>query len=187
MHHYRQYYFHGTGHWLGLDVHDRGFYRVDGESRLLEPGMVFTVEPGLYFDLTKPKRSFALLEYDLDRWTEERILEGNAARKRQEQALEEAEKVEFEVPRSCGAGGPIDDIVVVDGGHENLTARPGRPRRPGPAARISGSGADQLVASTVSHHHRSPAQPRPPGGRSPISSTPSSVAVAGLASPAVAA
>jgi len=37
-----------TGHWLGLDVHDVGDYRVDGQSRLLEPGMVLTVEPGIY-------------------------------------------------------------------------------------------------------------------------------------------
>ena len=46
--HYRRYYRHKTGHWLGLDVHDVGEYRFDGESRLLEPGMVFTIEPGLY-------------------------------------------------------------------------------------------------------------------------------------------
>lgn len=39
---------HKTGHWLGMDVHDVGDYRVDGESRLLEPGMVCTVEPGIY-------------------------------------------------------------------------------------------------------------------------------------------
>lgn len=45
---YRRFYMHKTGHWLGLDVHDVGDYRVDGEFRLLEPGMVFTVEPGLY-------------------------------------------------------------------------------------------------------------------------------------------
>jgi Xaa-Pro aminopeptidase len=45
---YRRYYRHKTGHWLGLDVHDVGEYRVDGESRLLEPGMAFTIEPGLY-------------------------------------------------------------------------------------------------------------------------------------------
>ena len=37
-----------TGHWLGLDVHDVGDYRVGGEPRLLEPGMVLTVEPGIY-------------------------------------------------------------------------------------------------------------------------------------------
>ncbi|MBP6798968.1 MAG: aminopeptidase P N-terminal domain-containing protein [Luteimonas sp.] len=45
---YKRYYRHKTGHWLGLDVHDVGDYRIDGESRLLEPGMAFTVEPGLY-------------------------------------------------------------------------------------------------------------------------------------------
>jgi Xaa-Pro aminopeptidase len=39
---------HSTSHWLGLDVHDVGSYRVDGEPRRLEPGQVFTVEPGLY-------------------------------------------------------------------------------------------------------------------------------------------
>ena len=45
---YQRFYRHKTGHWLGLDVHDVGDYRVAGESRLLEPGMVFTIEPGLY-------------------------------------------------------------------------------------------------------------------------------------------
>ncbi|HEY8585792.1 MAG TPA: aminopeptidase P N-terminal domain-containing protein [Rhodanobacter sp.] len=45
---YRRYFPAKTGHWLGLDVHDVGDYRVDGESRLLEPDMVLTVEPGLY-------------------------------------------------------------------------------------------------------------------------------------------
>jgi Xaa-Pro aminopeptidase len=45
---YKRFYRHKTGHWLGLDVHDVGDYRIDGESRLLEPGMAFTIEPGLY-------------------------------------------------------------------------------------------------------------------------------------------
>ena len=45
---YRRFYRHKTGHWLGLDVHDVGEYRFDGESRLLEAGMVFTIEPGVY-------------------------------------------------------------------------------------------------------------------------------------------
>ena len=45
---YKRFYRHKTGHWLGLDVHDVGEYRIDGEPRLLEPGMVFTIEPGLY-------------------------------------------------------------------------------------------------------------------------------------------
>ena len=48
-HAYSKYYMHRTGHWLGMDVHDVGEYKVDGEWRLLEPGMVMTVEPGLYF------------------------------------------------------------------------------------------------------------------------------------------
>lgn len=45
---YRRFYMHRTGHWLGMDVHDVGSYRVDGEWRPLQPGMVLTVEPGLY-------------------------------------------------------------------------------------------------------------------------------------------
>lgn len=44
----RRYYPHQTSHWLGLDVHDVGDYVTDGASRVLEPGMVFTAEPGLY-------------------------------------------------------------------------------------------------------------------------------------------
>jgi Xaa-Pro aminopeptidase len=48
--HYKRFYLHKTGHWLGLDVHDVGDYRIDNESRLLEPGMVFTIEPGLYIN-----------------------------------------------------------------------------------------------------------------------------------------
>jgi Xaa-Pro aminopeptidase len=46
---YKTYYMHGTGHWLGLDVHDAGAYQHAGASRPLEPGMALTVEPGLYF------------------------------------------------------------------------------------------------------------------------------------------
>ena len=45
---YRDFYMHRVGHWLGLDVHDVGDYRVGGEWRVLEPGMVMTVEPGIY-------------------------------------------------------------------------------------------------------------------------------------------
>jgi Xaa-Pro aminopeptidase len=45
---YRRYYMHRTSHWLGMDVHDVGVYRPDGTARPLEPGMVLTVEPGLY-------------------------------------------------------------------------------------------------------------------------------------------
>ncbi len=45
---YKKYYMHKTGHWLGLDVHDVGEYQIDGEWRVFEPGMVTTIEPGLY-------------------------------------------------------------------------------------------------------------------------------------------
>jgi Xaa-Pro aminopeptidase len=45
---YKKYYFHRTGHWLGMDVHDTGKYRMDRQWRVLEEGMVTTVEPGLY-------------------------------------------------------------------------------------------------------------------------------------------
>lgn len=45
---YRQFYMHRTGHWLGLDVHDAGDYKKDGNWRELQPGMVLTVEPGCY-------------------------------------------------------------------------------------------------------------------------------------------
>ncbi len=45
---YRRYFMHRTSHWLGMDVHDVGKYKLDGSWRRLEPGMVLTVEPGLY-------------------------------------------------------------------------------------------------------------------------------------------
>jgi Xaa-Pro aminopeptidase len=45
---YRQFFMHKTGHWLGIDVHDVGDYKVADQWRLLEPGMVMTIEPGIY-------------------------------------------------------------------------------------------------------------------------------------------
>jgi Xaa-Pro aminopeptidase len=45
---YRAFYMHRAGHWLGMDVHDVGEYRVGGEWRVLEAGMTLTVEPGIY-------------------------------------------------------------------------------------------------------------------------------------------
>jgi len=48
---YKKFYMHRTGHWLGMDVHDVGDYKVDGHWRELEPGMVLTIEPGLYIPL----------------------------------------------------------------------------------------------------------------------------------------
>jgi len=80
---YRRYYMHRTSHWLGLDVHDAGDYRgPDGAPRRLEPGMVFTVEPGLYVAPDDDKAP----------------------------------------PELRGIGIRIeDDILVTEGGHENLT------------------------------------------------------------------
>jgi len=63
---YRRFYMHRTSHWLGLDVHDVGRYHLDGSkhSRPLEPGMVLTVEPGLYIDadpdIPKPYRNIGI-------------------------------------------------------------------------------------------------------------------------------
>lgn len=45
---YREYFMHRTGHWLGMDVHDVGDYKVGDQWRVFEPGMVLTVEPGIY-------------------------------------------------------------------------------------------------------------------------------------------
>ena len=45
---YKPFYMHKTGHWLGMDVHDVGKYKINDQWRILEPGMVLTIEPGLY-------------------------------------------------------------------------------------------------------------------------------------------
>lgn len=57
---YREFFMHGTSHWLGMDVHDVGDYKKDGEWRLLEPGMTLTVEPGLYI---RPQSEHAPADY----------------------------------------------------------------------------------------------------------------------------
>ena len=57
---YKPYYMHGTSHWLGLDVHDVGSYALAGEPRRLEPGMVFTLEPGLSIPADEPRPPAAL-------------------------------------------------------------------------------------------------------------------------------
>jgi Xaa-Pro aminopeptidase len=51
---YKPFYMHNSGHWLGLDVHDSGHYKINNEWRPLQPGMVLTVEPGLYLSKDIP-------------------------------------------------------------------------------------------------------------------------------------
>ena len=59
---YLQFFSHRTGHWLGLDVHDVGDYKVGGEWRVLEPGMALTVEPGIYIR-PSPRVAEGILEH----------------------------------------------------------------------------------------------------------------------------
>ncbi len=62
---YRRFFMHRTGHWLGMDVHDVGDYKVGDEWRVLEPGMVLTIEPGIYISsarrgVPRPFRSIGI-------------------------------------------------------------------------------------------------------------------------------
>lgn len=52
---YRDFYMHRAGHWLGMDVHDVGDYKIEGDWRLLEAGMVMTIEPGIYISPNNDK------------------------------------------------------------------------------------------------------------------------------------
>ena len=122
---YRQFFFHGTGHWLGIDVHDAGAYRVDRAGRRLQPGMAFTVEPGLYLAADKARLLLSHASYDAD----ERLrlaFELGAVAAKAEIARREAEAgyLEFVVPQHfLGIGVRIeDDLLITSQGCENLTA-----------------------------------------------------------------
>ena len=125
MHHYREYFMHGTGHWLGMDVHDAGAYGVGGEPRPLVSGMAFTVEPGIYVDPERVEIELPMLEYDLDEWTERRMLLGSArAKKVEKREREAAPTVKHPVPEAFrGIGIRIeDDVLITDNGHDILTS-----------------------------------------------------------------
>ena len=123
MHIYQEFFMHGTSHWLGMDVHDVGAYRVDGADRPLEPGMALTVEPGLYVDPSRPEVEFTMLEHDSDQWARERMIDPAAASARQKPLRAEAPKVTHSIPPEfLGIGVRIeDDILITADGHENLT------------------------------------------------------------------
>ena len=125
MHHYREFFMHGTGHWLGMDVHDAGAYGIEGRPRPLAPGMAFTVEPGVYVDPDRSEIELRMFEYDLDGWMERRTLLGSAkAKKLEKREREAAPSVKHRIPDAFrGIGIRIeDDVVITDAGHEVLTA-----------------------------------------------------------------
>ena len=124
MGHDREFFMHGTGHWLGLDVHDAGRYQVDRRPRPLEPGMAFTVEPGVYVDPHRSVAEFALLDYDDEaERTMKYELGPDEARRRMRAARDEAETIRHEIPSEfLGIGVRIEDDVLITGdGHRNLT------------------------------------------------------------------
>lgn len=122
---YREFFFHGTGHWLGIDVHDAGAYRVEGAGRPLEPGMAFTVEPGIYIAPEKQTITLSHAPYDADeamRMAYE--LGGAKAKAEHTKRRDDAGTFEFEVPAEfLGIGVRIeDDILVTEDGYDNMTA-----------------------------------------------------------------
>ncbi len=121
---YREFYFHGTGHWLGLDVHDAGAYRVDGEGRPLAPGMAFTIEPGIYVAPDKETITLARVPFDVDADRDLAYAEGAAEAKRIiDERRAAAETFTHTVPpQFLGIGVRIeDDLVVTETGCENLS------------------------------------------------------------------
>ena len=125
MHHYREFYMHGTGHWLGMDVHDVGDYKLGRQSRPLEPGMVLTVEPGLYVDPERESVTFSLREYSEEEMWERRFRLGTAAAKKiEDEEKARAEKIVHPIPAEYrGIGIRIeDDVLVTAAGNDVLTA-----------------------------------------------------------------
>ena len=124
MMHYFEYFMHGTGHWLGLDVHDAGSTEVNNEPRKLLPGMVTTIEPGIYIRPNKPVIEFPLLERDPVKIRDRRKEIGmEEATKLEQEEVKNAKTVKHEVPQNLlGIGVRIeDDIVCTNKEPINLT------------------------------------------------------------------
>ena len=122
---YREFFNHGTGHWLGMDVHDAGAYATDRHARPLEPGMVFTVEPGIYFAPEKQTVKLHMLDYDDQEHRTEAYLKGAANHKRElAERRAAAASIEHDVPDAyVGSGVRIeDDVLVTPDGPEILSA-----------------------------------------------------------------
>ncbi|MEA3509978.1 MAG: M24B family metallopeptidase, partial [Actinomycetota bacterium] len=121
---YREFYFHGTGHWLGMDVHDAGAYRVNGNGRPLRPGMTFTVEPGIYVARDKTVLELSKVPFDVDAERDLAYVEGASEAKRiLDERRNEADVITHEVPAQfLGIGVRIeDDLLITSSGCENLT------------------------------------------------------------------
>lgn len=121
---YREFFFHGLGHWLGMDVHDSGPYRIDGVGRALAPGMAFTVEPGIYIAPEKSTLTLARAPFDLDAERDLAYEEGAAEAKRIiEERKADAETITHEIPAEfLGIGVRIeDDLLVTESGCDNLS------------------------------------------------------------------
>ena len=122
---YREFFFHGTGHWLGSDVHDAGAYRTEGVGRPLVPGMAFTVEPGIYVAPEKATITLSHAPYDPDEAVRMTLELGTTeARRVLAERKETAGTFTFDVPPEfLGLGVRIeDDILITADGHENMTA-----------------------------------------------------------------
>ena len=124
MMHYFQFFMHGTGHWLGLDVHDAGSNELNNEPRKFSPGMVTTIEPGIYVRPSKPIINFPLLERDPEKIKIRRKEIGmEAATKLEQKEMQEAKTITHEIPESLlGIGIRIEDnILCTEGKPINLT------------------------------------------------------------------
>jgi Xaa-Pro aminopeptidase len=93
---YKRYFMHKTSHYLGMDVHDVGRYFDQGKPRPLEPGVVITVEPGLYFSLEAPEAAARYRGIGV-RIEDDLLIEANGARVLSHAVPKEAHEVE----RAC--------------------------------------------------------------------------------------